>query len=146
MRSVLRSVIAGLVFAASSGGCDGRVEQCNRLVDAVNPQTETVSRAVEALAGVEADRDAPTRLVDAIDEADRALAPVALDDPKLAGWLLAYRKQLASARDVGAAVRAAAASGDPAALHDAVALADRVVADQDALLREINQYCAAPTS
>jgi hypothetical protein len=125
-------------------GCDDRVEQCNRLVDALNPHTETVSRAVESLASLEKDTKAPDRLAAAVDTADGALAPLALDDPKLAGWLLAYRRQLQSAKKAAQAVATAARSGDPAALHDAVLAADRVVATQDELLAEINAYCSAP--
>lgn len=134
-----------LLFAITLG-CDDRIEQCNRLVDALNPHTETVSRAVESLASVQKDPKAPDRLTTAVDTADAALGPVALDDPKLAGWLLAYRRQLQAAKTSAEAVATAARTGDEAALHDAVQAADRVVATQDELLAEINAYCSAPAT
>ena len=138
-----RSLVAAILpCAAFLVGCDDRIEQCNRLVDALNPHTEAVSRAVEALASVEKDRDAPHRLAEAVDTADKALAPLALDDPKLAGWLLAYRRQLQAARKAADAVDAAAGDGDRAALHEAAQAADDVVATQDEILAELNAYCA----
>src|SRR5688572_23181861 len=50
------STVAVLVAICTSG-CDDRrrVDQCNRLIDALNPHTDAVSRAVEALANVERD-------------------------------------------------------------------------------------------
>jgi hypothetical protein len=138
--------VAMPLFSAVALGCDDRIEQCNRLVDALNPHTETVSRAVESLASVEKDPKAPDRLTVAVDTADSTLGPLAFDDPKLAGWLLAYRRQLQAAKKAAEAVATAARSGDEAALHDAVQAADRVVATQDDLLSEINAYCSAPPS
>jgi hypothetical protein len=134
-------LLAGSMLA----GCDDKVAQCNRLVDALNPHTETVSRAVESLASVQKDPEAPARLASAVDTADAALATLALDDPKLAGSLLAYRRQLQAAKKAAEAVAVAARAGDLAAMHDAAASADRVVTTQDELLAEVNAYCSGPS-
>lgn len=123
-------------------GCDERVGQCNALVERLNPHTEAMVRAVEGLARVESDPSTLDALVEAIDRADGELAVVQLDDERLAGFSLRYRKQLMDARAAADAMRKAASAKDVAGMHAAAKQADAFLEAQAAILEELNQYCA----
>jgi hypothetical protein len=123
--------------------CDPRVSQCNELVQRLNPHTEAMVRAVEGLARVESDPAAVDALLAAIDEADGALAVLQLDEERLAGFGLRYRRQLMDARAAAEAMRLAAARNDVVGLHAAAKQADAFLEAQAALLEELNGYCAA---
>ena len=123
-------------------GCNRRVGQCNELVERLNPHTEAMARAVEGLARVESDPAALEVLVGAIDRADGELAVVELDDERLAGFGLRYRRQLMDARAAADAMRKAAADEDVAGLNAAAKQADAFLEGQEAILGELNRYCA----
>jgi hypothetical protein len=124
------------------GGCDTRVSQCNALVERLNPRTEAMVRAVEGLARVESDPGTLETLFAAIDRADRELAVVQLEDERLAGFGLRYRRQLMDARAAAEAMRRAAADRDAVGLNAAAKQADAYLEAQAAILEELNRYCA----
>jgi len=132
-------LLAGLLVLA---GCDRRVAQCNELVERLNPHTEAVAHAVEGLTRVESDPGTIDALVGAIDRADGELAVVQLDDERLAGFGLRYRRQLKDARAAADAMRRAAADEDVAGLNAAAKQADAFLEAQVAILDELNHYCA----
>lgn len=123
-------------------GCEQRVSQCNELVGRLNPHTEAMVRAVEDLARVESDPSRLPALLDAIDRADQDLAVLQLEDPRLAGFALRYRRQLMDAKEAAGAMRSAMASKDPEGLHDAAKQADAFLEAQAAILEELNGYCS----
>ena len=131
-----------LVACLLGAGCkSGKLDQCNRLIDAINPHTKVLSLAVEGLTTVESDPAVVGKLREAADAADADLKSLQFDDAKLAGFALAYRKQLAQAREAGDKLVGAVASEDPAALHEAVKRADAFLAHQDDILADLNDYC-----
>lgn len=131
-----------LVAGVAAWGCkSGKVDQCNTLIDAINPHTRVLSLAVEGLTTVESDPAVVGRLREAADAADEGLKALQFDDPKLAGFALAYRKQLGQARQAGEDLVTAVANEDPAALHDAVKRADAFLAQQDEILAGLNAHC-----
>ena len=134
----------GLSFAGLLAvvGCDRRVEQCNALVERLNPHTEAMVRAVEGLARVESDPGALDALVQAIDRADQDLSAAELDDERLAGFGLEYRRRLEDARAAAEAMRRAAAAKDVAGLNAAAKQADAFLEAEAAILEQLNQYCA----
>lgn len=137
------SLLVGLfVGSLALAGCNRRVGQCNELVERLNPHTEAMVRAVEGLARVETDPAALDALVGAIDLADRELAVVELDDERLAGFGVRYRKQLMDARAAADAMRKAAAEKNVAGLNAAAKQADAFLEGQAAILEELNHYCA----
>lgn len=123
-------------------GCDQRVGQCNELVERLNPHTEALVRAVEGLARVESDPGTLDTLVEAIDRADRELAVIQLEDERLAGFGLRYRRQLMDARAAADAMRRAAAERNVAGLNAAAKQADAFLEAQAATLEELNHYCS----
>lgn len=122
--------------------CDHRVRQCNAFVERLNPHTEAMVRAVEGMARVESEPGTLDALVAAIDHADHELAVLELEEERLAGFGLRYRRQLADARAAAEAMRRAAASKDVAGLNAAAKQADTFLEAQVALLEELNGYCA----
>lgn len=133
------SVWAGLLALA---GCDRRVDQCNDLVERLNPHTTAMATAVEGLARVESDPGTLDVLGGAIDRADRELAVIQLEDERLAGFGLRYRRLLLDARAAADAMRRAAAEEDVAGLNAAAKQADAFLDAQTAILDELNHYCA----
>lgn len=123
-------------------GCDQRGSQCNELVERLNPHTEAMVRAVEGLARVESEPATLTALLEAIDRADGELAVVQLEDERLAGFGLRYRRQLMDARSAADAMRKAAAGQDVVGLNAAAKQADAFLEAQAAILEELNHYCA----
>lgn len=135
----LSSVGAGLLALA---GCDRRVGQCNDLVERLNPHTTAMAAAVEGLARVESDLGTLDALGEAIDRADHELAVIQLEDERLAGFGLRYRRQLLDARAAADAMRRAVADEDVAGLNAAAKQADAFLDAQTAILVELNHYCA----
>jgi len=133
------SLLAG-IFALA--GCDQRVGQCNELVERLNPHTEAMARAVEGLARVESDPGTLDALVEAIDRADQELSVVQLEDERLAGFGLRYRRQLMDARAAADAMRRASTDEDEAGLNAAAKQADAFLEAQAKILEELNHYCA----
>lgn len=138
-------LVLGLVPALGPA-CDQRVSQCNELIGRLNPHTEAMARAVEGLARVESEPGRVDTLQGAIEQADRELAVLQLEDPRLAGFALRYRRQLMDARQAAQAMRGAAASKDPAGLHAAAQQADAFLEGQAELLEELNEYCVGSGS
>jgi hypothetical protein len=122
--------------------CDQRVSQCNALVERLNPHTEAMVRGVEGLARVESEPGTLDALVAAIDQADHELAVLQLEDERLAGFGLRYRRQLQDARAAAEAMRRAAASKDVVGLNAAAKQADTFLEAQATILEELNGYCA----
>jgi len=137
-----RAVLPWLVLLLPSLGCEERVSQCNALIGRLNPHTEAMVRAVEGLARVESEPGRLDALLGAIDQADHELAVLQLEDARLAGFALRYRRQLQDARQATEAMRSAAASKDPAGLHAAAKQSDAFLEAQAALLEDLNRYCS----
>lgn len=131
----------GLV-ALLLGGCDQRVGQCNALIERLNPHTKAMVHAVEALARVESEPGTLDALAEAIEQADHDLAVIQLEEARLAGFALRYRRQLMDARAAADAMRKAAAAKDVVGLNAAAKQADAFLEAQAALLEELNQHCA----
>lgn len=131
-----------LALLLAAPGCKkSKREHCNALIDAVNPHTVVLGRAVENLADVQGDPAVIEALRTAAAEADAAVAPLSIPDARLAGFAKAYREQMQTA--VGLADDLDAANGAPAKLQRAVSAADAFLARQDEILGELNDYCAA---
>lgn len=126
--------------------CDDRVDQCNALVERLNPHTNTLVRGVENLARIESNPDALGEFLTALDAADKDLATLQLADEKLAGFALRYRRQLGDARTAAEAMDSAAKSGAAAKLNAAAKQADGFLDAQATILDELNAYCAPPAS
>lgn len=123
-------------------GCDRRVGQCNDLVERLNPHTTAMVAAVDGLARVETDPGTLDALIAAIDRADHELGVVQLEDERLAGFSLRYRRLLLDARAAADAMRRAAADEDVAGLNAAAKQADAFLDAQTAILHELNHYCS----
>ncbi|MCH9685275.1 MAG: hypothetical protein K0V04_27815 [Deltaproteobacteria bacterium] len=123
--------------------CENRVSQCNDLVALLNPHTEAMIHAVEDLAAVEAKPNAVDTWLTIMDQADSEVARLPLEDPRLAGFALRYRRQLADARAAAKTIKDAVAHGDAAGLHEGAKQADAFLDAQATVLEELNTYCAA---
>lgn len=122
--------------------CEDRVGQCNALIGQLNPHTEAMISSVEGLARIESDPGRLDALTTVIEQADRDLAGVQLQDSQLAGFAARYRKQLEDARAAGEAMRTAVAAKDATGLHDAAKQADAFLDAQAAIVEELNTYCS----
>ncbi len=123
--------------------CDDRVAQCNELVGLLNPHTEAMIRGVEDLARVESKPEAVDAWRTIVDAADRQVAAATLEDQRLAGFALRYRRQLGDAKTAGETLEQAAAQHDPAGLHRGAKQADAFLDAQATVLEELNAYCAS---
>ncbi|MCA9707969.1 MAG: hypothetical protein KDK70_19105 [Myxococcales bacterium] len=130
-----------LVLLGVLGGCEDRVAQCNELIGRLNPHTEAMIAGVEGLARIESDPGRLDALVAAIDTAEAELSVLELQDPRLAGLALRYRKQLMDARAAVDAMRAATAKHDAAGLNAAAKQADAFLDAQASIVEELNAYC-----
>ncbi|MCA9652193.1 MAG: hypothetical protein H6712_05920 [Myxococcales bacterium] len=133
--------ILGLLLLLLATGCEDRVSQCNQLVERLNPHTDAMIRRVEGLARVESDPAAIDRLLEAIDAADGELAVLQLQDERLAGFALRYRRQLGDARKSAQAMRDAVRDRDAHGLNEAAKQADAFLEAQATILEELNGYC-----
>ena len=116
--------------------------QCNELISRLNPHTEAMIAGVEGLARIESDPGRLDALVAVIDAADADLAVLELQDQRLAGFALRYRKQLMEARAAGEAMRSAVGTRDAAGLNAAAKQADAFLDGQAATVEELNAYCS----
>ena len=138
----LAIVSAALSCLAVATGCDDpKRTQCVALVDAINPHTAQLSRAVEHLADAQSNAKVIGELRAAVDEADKAVRSVQLEDTTLSKLALRYRKQLQAA--VSVADDLEAAGKDPTRLAAGVEAADGFLAQRDAILGDLNEYCAS---
>ncbi len=135
----LRSLLLLLPLLA---GCDDRVGQCNELVGRLNPHTEAMIAGVEGLARIESDPGRLDALLAAIAKADDDLAVLQLEDAKLAGFALRYRRQLDDAKTAGESMRSAIASKDATGLNQAAKQADAFLDAQATIVAELNAYCS----
>jgi len=131
-----------LLLPLSLTACEDRVGQCNQLVERLNPHTDAMIRSVEGLTGVESEPHRVEAWLEAIDAADRDLSEFTIEDERLAGFALRYRRQLADARKAAETMRAATQTLDPEALHRAAKQADAFLEAQAKILAEFNEYCA----
>ena len=122
--------------------CEDRVNQCNQLVEKLNPHTEAMIRGVESLARVEKEGAAVDAWLEVIDAADQELAVLQLQDPRLAGFALRYRRQLGDAREAAEGMRRAVAQQDPGGLNAAAKQADAFLEAQAKIVEELNAYCS----
>ncbi len=141
----IASFAAAWLLPWGLGACDERVSQCNALVEQINPHTEAMARAVEGLARVESEPKAIDALLAAIEQADHQLAVLQLEDERLAGFGLRYRRQLMDARAAAEAMRRAAREKDVLGLNAAAKQADAFLEAQAALLEQLNAYCTPPS-
>lgn len=139
-RTRLRLWLPVLMVSASACTDDKRAA-CNAVIDAINPHTPALRRAVENLVTVQSDPATIHTMRTAISDADAAVKAMQLEDARLAGLVLSYRRQLHEGALL--ADRLDAANGAPAKLHDAVQQADAFLGQQDKILVELNAYCAA---
>jgi len=124
-----------------ASGCDDpKRTQCAALVDAINPHTAVLSRAVEHLADVQGKPEVIDALRSAVEEADKGVKAVALEDAELSKLALRYRKQLQTAVSIADDLQAA--GKDPAKLNPVVTAADGFLSERDAILGDLNEYCA----
>lgn len=131
----------GLASLVIASGCDDpKRTQCVALVDAINPHTAVLSRAVEHLADVQDKPEVIDELRTAVAEADKGVKAVALEDTTLSKLALRYRKQLQTAVSIADDLQAA--GKDPAKLNAVVDAADGFLSQRDAILGDLNEYCA----
>ncbi|MBL4686985.1 MAG: hypothetical protein JKY37_20485 [Nannocystaceae bacterium] len=139
-RRALRLAALALVAIAALGCAKSKREHCDTLIDTINPHTQALSRAVEKLASVQTDATVVDALSKVATDADASIRGIELTDKRLQSLAAAYREQLQTA--IALADDIAAADGKTAQLYGLVNAADALIARQDEILAELNEYCA----
>ena len=122
--------------------CEDRVGQCNDLIGRLNPHTEAMIEGVGGLRHIESKPEMIDALLAAVDRADKDLSVIQLEDQRLAGFVLRYRRQLEDARDAAEALRSAVGSKDATGLNSAAKQADAFLDAQAATVEQLNAYCS----
>ncbi len=130
----------GALALALGGGCDRRVSQCNRLIDAINEEQPKLARAVRQGPGQEATPEALENFAKALDTMITKIKAIPLKDDKVVGYRDAYANL---AEGIAAAARKTAASFED---HDeakkAAAELNSYREPEKTLVKQINDYCA----
>jgi len=122
--------------------CEDRVGQCNELIGRLNPHTEAMIEGVEGLRRIESQPGTIDALLVVIDRADKDLSVIQLEDQRLAGFALRYRRQLEDAREAAEALRSAVAAKDATGLNSAAKQADAFLDAQAGTVEQLNAYCS----
>jgi hypothetical protein len=129
------TVALGATAIASLCGCDGRVSQCNRLIQVINTEQEPL----KGTAGAEP--AALRKLADVLEELASKVEGVEIADEKLVQFRTDYA---AMVRELGAVSRQTAThleSDDPSKATESAKQMSTFGARETELVENINQYC-----
>src|SRR5438105_1788816 len=135
MRTALFAAVAALVLA----GCDRRVQQCNRLIDAINEEQPKLAKAIRQGPTPEPTPEALENFAKRLDELRSKITRIQLKD----GKLVAYRDSYAKLAEgiAGAARKTAANFEDRKEAAKAAAELNSFKDGEKTLVKQINEYC-----
>jgi hypothetical protein len=131
--SVVALSITGLMGLV---GCDGKISQCNRLIEVINKEQGPLKESSGS------DPAALKKLADTLDNVATKVEAVELKDEKLVGFRNDYAKM---AKDLGKASRDTATAlegNDPKKAADAAKNMSSFGSRESDLVAEINKYCS----
>jgi hypothetical protein len=126
---------------ASLGGCNAKVAECNRLIDAVKAHTSELSAAIEKLGEIQSNPAVADEFTRSIKAADSDIAALQFSDTTVAGFAKQYIDLLTEADRVNQSMAAAAKANDRDALDRAAGEAENVVKLEETIVRGVNEYC-----
>ncbi len=120
-------------------GCDRRVQQCNRLIDAINEEQPKLSKSFRASPTPEPTPEALDTFAKRLDELGAKIKRIELKDGKLVAYRDGYAKL---ATDIATAARkTAAAFEDRKEAAKAAAELNSFKENEKTLVKQINEYC-----
>lgn len=135
--------LLGFAIALGTAGCDTKVNQCNKLIDVVNKHTTTLSTSIEKLADVQNNPTVADEFATTVKSATDDISALQFSDEKVQGFSKDYLELLGQADKVGKAMAEAAKSGNVESFTKANEEADKVVKLEDAIVKNVNEYCQA---
>jgi hypothetical protein len=136
------AIALGIVLAgAPLLGCNPRVAECNRLVEAVRRHTGAIAAATEQLREIQSKPEVSDAFSATIKAANDELAMLELSDEKIAGFAKQYVEMLGEAEKVNQSMAAAASANDRVALDRAAAEAANVATLERNIVSGVNEYC-----
>lgn len=136
-----RAALAVFFAGASLLGCNAKVAECNRLIDAVKAHTTELSAAIEKLGEIQNNPAVADDFTKSIKSADQDIAALSFTDETIAGFAKQYIELLAEADRVNQSMAAAAKSNDREALDRAAGEAEKVVTLEESIVKGVNEYC-----
>ena len=148
-----------LIFAAALAGCAPKkgptaaqepaapveplLDQCNRLIGAINAVTPSLIAATEAMENVATQPSVVGDYEATVQEAIDAMNGIELPDARLTELAHAYAKLFERSKPLAASVAAAAQDAD--ALDEITVEADAIKTLEDRLVDDLNAYCEQGT-
>jgi hypothetical protein len=135
----MQARVLAAVFAVALFGCDRRVQQCNKLIDAINEEQPKLSKAFRSGPTPEPTPEALESFAKRLDELGTKIKRIELKDAKLVAYRDGYAK-LADA--IAAAARKTAANfEDRKEAAKAAAELNSFKENEKTLVKQINDYC-----
>lgn len=141
MNRLFPALLCPVIVAALLGGCDTKVDQCNKLINVVNKHTTTLSSSIEKLQTVEENPAVADEFAASVKSANDDIAALAFSDEKVAGFAKDYLALLAEADKVGKSMAEATKTNSADAREKAMADADKIVKLEDSIVTNVNAYC-----
>jgi hypothetical protein len=133
--------VAVMLAAGGLAGCNAKVNECNRLIDAVKAHTAELSAAIEKLGEIQSNPAVADDFTKSIKAAESDIAALQFSDSSVAGFAKQYLDLLAEADRVNQSMAAAAKTNDREALDRAAGEAEKVVTLEESIVKGVNEYC-----
>ncbi len=141
MTRLFPALISSTLLAATVGGCDTKVDQCNRLINAVNNHAATLADANNKLQKVKENPAAADEFAASIKAANDELAALKFKDEAVAGFANDYLSMLAQADGIGKRVVEATKSTDANLQKQVMDDAREMAKLEETIVSKVNAYC-----
>ncbi len=138
MKQLGRVAFLALSCAALLPGCD-KVQQCNKLINAINAHTPKLTAATEKFGEIEKNPKVVEEYEAVVEAAITDVQGLDLSDEKVAGFAKRYETLLEDAKSIGPQMKEA--SSDITKMQAVVGKADEIRKTEDTLVGEVNTYC-----
>ena len=136
-RASFTAAVVG-ALAVLGMGCDGKIPQCNRLIEVINNE----QKPLKNLKGENPEE--LKKLAETLDGVAGKVKAVELEDEKLVGFRDEYAKMAEDLAGTSRETAEALASNDPKKAAEAAKKMNSFTPRETELVDEINKYCGGP--
>ncbi|PIE06027.1 MAG: hypothetical protein CSA75_01670 [Sorangium cellulosum] len=133
------SIVGSLTL---SGCCDGKVQECNKLVTVINNNGESIKTATAKMNAAKEDTKAIEEVASTMEKAADDIKVVEVKDEELAKLSKEYEDMLRNGAKAARDMVKAASDNDLPALTKAMGEIGKVETTEAKLVNRVNQYCA----
>ncbi len=138
MKQLQRVAFIALTCAVVLPGCD-KVQQCNKLINAINAHTPKLTAATEKFGEIEKNPGVVDEYEKTVEAAITDVKALDLSDEKVGAFAKRYEDLLTDAKSIGPTMKEA--GSDLTKLQAVVKKADEIRKTEDTLVGEVNTYC-----